>query len=382
VPLPILGDCSGDTAKQVFTFAVCTCSSFVHSGTLTTDSFDSRSGRRTFGGGSVGTNGEYSSSGSGNDLGGSLWAAANSRLGGHVIAGDLRVGQGLTVTSSSRVRGSAEVDGSVTAAELLIDGQLRIPPGATATGVTAASTVEAVVNVPAPCRCEETVDVAGIARSFATDNDNANIGLDPGALTASGPVSVRLPCGRYFVTGLGSDDAELTLRVDGRVVLAVDGSLAGSGNLTIELGPDAELDLFVSGAFDWTGPLAIGDARRPAALRIYLGEGLSYSGEAELAGNLYAPNGVFTAATRTELWGALFAQRIELSGTLIVHYDQAILDVEGCAPPAADCTDSCGCANPTPTCRGGKCGRCEKEADCCPPLHCADGECVPDLLIR
>lgn len=115
---------------------------------------------------------------------------------------------------------------------------------------------------------------------------------------------------------------------------------------------------------------------------MYVGGAFGYDGSLDLAANLYLPNGAFTTTTSgTEMWGALFAQNVGITGDLTVHYDPSILDVEGCAPPGTSCGSCHDCANPSPACKDGVCGACETDADCCPPLVCQRGACVAELPV-
>ena len=101
----------------------------------------------------------------------------------------------------------------------------------------------------------------------------------------------------------------------------------------------------------------------------------SYASNFVLGANLYQPNAVFTANNVAEIWGSLFVGGLQLASPFIVHYDQAILDLEGCDDPNKTCTDCHDCANPTPSCKNGTCAPCVVDSDCCPPLVCDGGSC-------
>ena len=76
--------------------------------------------------------------------------------------------------------------------------------------------------------------------------------------------------------------------------------------------------------------------------------------------------------------GALFAGSVSSSGTLLIDYDVAVLQSnQACAafsPATCSRCDDCGSAA---TCTLGTCGACATDADCCFPLVCSLGECVP-----
>jgi hypothetical protein len=167
----------------------------------------------------------------------------------------------------------------------------------------------------------------------------------------------------------------------GRAVIAIEGSLIH--NLTavaFTVDPGAELDVFVAGDIGFSGSVAFGDKTRPAATRIYVGGTFGYDGALQFAANLYLPNGGFTTSTSgTEVWGSIFAKNIGIVGDLTVHYDPEILNVDGCEPPSQACGSCHDCANPTPSCKNGKCGECQADSDCCPPLRCSSGTCQSDI---
>ena len=379
IELPSLGGCTGDLAKRVFLFAICTCGDLWSTGTIATDSVDSRAAMTLADpdlGGSVGVNGVYRAEGLGSQLGGSLWVRGDAEFGQHDVAGDLQCGGSLTVTDSSRIRGDAYVSGDVAAPSLTIDGTLNMP-GSSARDVLSVQggMVDAAVSVPPPCDCQEPLDIAAIASHFQSNNDNATVNLVSSAFTeAQGDVELSLPCGRYYLDSLGGT-AAITLHLTGRTALAVGEGLSNSGGLSLELGPDAELDLFVGGGLELSGPGILGSSTRPAATRIYVDGQVALSSNLSAYANWYVPNHPFVMSTRSEFWGAIYAQSLQVSGSLAVHYDRAVLDASSCTPSGEACNSCRDCANPTPACRNGGCEACQADSDCCPPLHCSDGLC-------
>ena len=73
----------------------------------------------------------------------------------------------------------------------------------------------------------------------------------------------------------------------------------------------------------------------------------------------------------------MLAHSFSFEGVVNLHYDSAILDVPGCDEPGGDCGSCNDCGNPTPACIDGSCVQCGGDADCCPPLVCDAGACVP-----
>ena len=171
------------------------------------------------------------------------------------------------------------------------------------------------------------------ARSHAHD---AAIGLQPDALAAaSGDQTLTLPCGRYYLTGVQIDGGGLRVRAEGRVALFIAGNVTIDGDLTVEVAPDAELDLFVGGALNLPGLVTLGDPARPRALRVYVASAgtLALSGGSTIAGNLYAPAADLASSAAVEIFGAVLVNHWNLSAPAAVHYDRAIATAgDSCEP--------------------------------------------------
>lgn len=384
--------CTGEIAQTTFRYAVCTCQQFSVSNTFRTDSFDSSDGpymdETSGNAGSFGTNGTVTLAASAT-VGGSMWVGGANGLGANGGAGDLFVATDLRVDgpvdsdADVTVGRHAEVAGDLEAANLTVTGTLTQPAGASrtvaGTNVVGAS-VTAPVSVPDPCACgaSDLLDVAGFVSAYATGNDNVEAGFDPSVLDGfAGPVTVTLPCGRLYVpTFAGS--GELTLRVDGRTALFVDGDLALDADFTVQVVGDGELDLFVEGNVSTSARLDLGSIDTPSRVRVYVGgnQSIALSGGAAFAGNVYAPRATVFLSTATEIYGSIFAQSIAASDTLTVHYDSAILDAgDDCEPDPEGCESCLDCGNQA--CVAGECGACVTDADCCSPLLCESGICVP-----
>ncbi|MCB9599481.1 MAG: hypothetical protein H6720_03840 [Sandaracinus sp.] len=380
-------ECVGRTAG--FRFALCTCDDLVTSHTLTTDSFDSGRGPYMAPGGvggSVGTN-RVSSSSATWDVGGSYWASGS----GAVTAGSpLAVGSELHV--AARLAGSrvdverdAWVGGGVGLEALRVVGTLTVPEGRDLVAASSeiGATVRAPVDVAAPCACDpaDQVDIAAYVAHHTTDNDNASIGLDPGALAnVSSETTLDLPCGRFYLASV-SATAPITLRVAGRVALFVDGPLTANDDFTVELAEGAEVDVFVTGTVTAAGAFSLGSAEAPARARLYVATNgtLNMSASTVFAGNLYAPNAELVTAGDLEVFGSVFVRRLAASGAVAIHYDTRILEAgDSCDPP--DVCESCGDCPASEACVDGSCGACRTSDDCCAPLLCIDGACVPELI--
>ena len=125
------------------------------------------------------------------------------------------------------------------------------------------------------------------------------------------------------------------------------------------------------------GSTVFGAANAPARVRLYVGGvGVELSASAAIGANIYAPNADVALSSALELWGAVFANRLEFSGDFTIHYDSSVLATGGCAPAGGPCVTCNDCAGVTPACSGGTCMPCAADEDCCAPLACRSGACV------
>lgn len=380
-----------DLAKKTFRYAMCSCEGFVGSDALTTDAFDSTAGAydpaAPLLGGSVGSNGNFSSSGP-VDIGGSLWvsstsgltlgAAAQARSELH-SAGNTSTGPTFTVGRSAWVAESWTANGDLT-----IGGTLTIPTGKTLSvggTSTIASTVRAPVSVPPACDCAPSLmlDVANVVESTRLKNDNTAMGIAANAFASvQTATTAQIPCGRLFLTGI-TTSAPLTLELNGRTAIFVAGDVSLQADFRVVVPPGAELDLFIAGNVVAAAGFSLGDQTTPAKARAYVGgTGTVNLGQAStLAGNVYAPRAEAVLADGATIYGSIFARRVAAGGALTIHFDESIVTKgEACpAPPTCDSCHDCG----GQACIGGQCGACGSSADCCPPLVCRSGSCVPSV---
>ena len=379
IEIPQLGDCANDLAT-IFLFGICSCSDINASNVLLTDSFNSNESDDVKVNGSIGLNGTYTGL-SPATLHGTLWSAGPTIWQNtHEIDKQVRCGSTLTVASPSTVHDDLYVADDITTQPdyLTVDGTLHIPSGKGHVGVVADDVVNEAVSVEAPCNCGDPLDIAGIVASFENDNDNAMEGLDPDVLVgATGDVDLSLPCGRYYFNGAATSGANITIELQGRTAILIAGDLIPTGAFSINLGPDAELDLFIAGDLTVKNDLSLGDKAHPARSRVYVAGSGTLTSASEMAMNLYLPNDVLSVQNDLEVWGSLFVGGLDFTSPLTVHYDEAILDVDGCPDPDTPCEDCHDCVNPTPACVDGFCDKCKDDGDCCPPFIClGNGTCA------
>jgi hypothetical protein len=361
IVLPGTTDCTGDLAKKLFRFGVCSCSGLTVNGSVKTRSFDSTTSQTLATGGSLGINGAVSMNGN-VDIGGSLFTPETATLGGvgMQIAEELHTGKGATANGSLVVGGdyygSVAPSGSIT-----VKGKSHVP-----------------ATVAPPCDCTQQVPIAAYVKAFESDNDDAAAGLTPSSFgPGTGDQDVTLACGRYYLTDV-QPNGTVTLRLKGRTAIFVAGDFVVNGGLSFVFELNAELDLFVTGSLTVDGSTVLGNVDAPARARIYVaGPNVTANGESRLAANVYAPNAAVGLNGPHVTRGALYAKGVDFNGNFDLEYDEAVLKVQGCQAPAGSCATCGDCSGATPACNGGKCGACKSNADCCAPLQCAsNGTCV------
>jgi hypothetical protein len=379
--------CTGDVSAKLFRFAICACTTLSASGKLTTESFTATGAPSGGDGASIGAN-ESIGTNSVLAIGGSVWAhgagvtapspAVDVAIGG-TIGRDVRSGGALRASGNFGVAGDLFVagDATCTSGQIHATGALHAPASANVSGVVAdKGRVTEAVSVTAPCNCVAPLPIATIVESVATANDDAAAGLAPAALVHA-PAPLTLPCGRYYFTGIAGPT---TLHLTGRTAIFVGGDVDVTGDLTIDLAPAAELDLFVAGNFRLIGAVSFGSTKAPSRLRVYIGgTAVDLSGPATIGANVYAPNADVAWSSALDMAGSLFTHRLAFSGDAHVRYDETVLETSGCAAPPASCKTCDDCGGATPACKGGACTACAADDDCCPPLRCQAGRCVASL---
>ena len=341
--------CAGERAAGVFRRALCACQEITINESLLADSFDSREGAYRPGGagGHVATNGKLESTGP-VEVTGDLTVTGDPGVRVRptlTVTGDLRTPGILDgVTTAVTIGGSADVGGDVTLAELAVTGTLRVPAEATlaVSGTLTQGALErAPVDVAAPCPCDpaDRLDVTGMVTAHAGANDNDAIGLDSAALSNfEVDTALALPCGRFFLDRVQSNQGNLTVTVTGHAALFIGEAITLGRSLTIDLAPGAELDLFIADHINVAGDLRIGAPAEPARTRVYVGGagGINLSAARVLAANVYAPLIDMSFSAGAEIFGAAFVGRIVASGPMRIHHDSSVRGAASTCPAAPD----------------------------------------------
>ena len=435
--------CTGAVAAVSFTHGLCSCTNVGEpalSSDSFFDAYDSKKGPYKPGGlgGSVGANGairmtsQFQATGDirvagafGLSVGGKT--STEERL---YVAGNVNVANPLDVAQDAWVGGTFSGG-----AKTSIGGTLRTPSCAAVPGsVTRAACTDTAVSVPEPCACKpgDLVPVGSIVTflSNPANNDNALIGLSASTFDAPGaPARLDLPCGYYYLNRISTTGA-LTIAVHGPTALAIGGSIQVNSAITFTLDPGATLDVYVGGTVLATSMLRVGTSAYPSGSRFYVGGVCKANGSAcalgadccsstctggtcsggelsppfsvrltsnsDLNGLFYSANAGFSTSSDLEMYGAVFAGYYHSSSNTKIHYDGAATTLADECPPGgggggggggdgggggggggSGCGSCRDCNNQA--CIGGKCGSCTDDSQCCSPLRCFGGVCLPPL---
>jgi hypothetical protein len=386
---PTRNVCPEWAARRSFAHALCSCGDVNLGRALVSTTVDSSQPERELkGSAAVGINGNYLQT----DyvrIDGSLTIAGNQALsssGGFDVAGDLRLAGPATAAGPLFVGRDAWLLGATSSLSLVeIKRDLHLGPDAAVTSfgpvLVSGRRVEEPFAIAPPCACAQSdwLDVPGMVADGLARNDNARIGLSLDALDAvSSPVELTLSCGRFAVRRIGGV-LPITLRIEGEVVLFVDGNVELGPAFLLELAPGATLDWFVRGAISIAPSARLGDSARPGALRLYSIEPaeLTLPGTEKVALNLYAPRANVSVGGLGDVYGAVFAASVETGATLILHYDRSVLNADAaCASAAPASCNRCDDCAAGLACLQGTCGSCVSDTDCCFPLVCQQGGCT------
>ncbi len=371
--------CLGDLAQTTFRWSLCSCTDLNVSAKLSTDAYDSTTGPYAPGeiGGGVGVDRDVTNWSEAVTVGGTLWVAGTDAYSSSgpasEVKADLHLGGSWKASTPLRVAGPAYVVGSLS-------------------GVTVAGKTETVKSVAPACDCAENklIPVASIVEARRVSNDNDAIGLEPSVLDSPGSaLRLDLPCGNFYFTKIETS-LDTTIHVHGRTALYVAGDVAASSSLAIVLDPEAELDLFVAGTLRVSDTFVFGSPNYPALSRAYVGgaEKITLSDDVRLAGQLYAASSEqLVWSAKNEIYGAVFAGNFRSSDVTAIHYDRGVLKAgEDCpdggegGATGTECGSCEDCNNQA--CKNGACGECGADSDCCAPLVCQGGSCVPRVVVK
>ncbi len=215
-------------------------------------------------------------------------------------------------------------------------GTVNLSVGEAVAGNWGGVAVEVTHDPPPPpllCDCSNPIDVGGITVNGGIQNDDATIGLDPNVfVNPASDMHLDLPCGAYYLTGIRvtapnqGTSRNLSISVHGNTALYVGDNIYTSAPLEITVDPTARLALFVGGYIAASQTLAIGNPEVPAQTSVYVGDatGVSVAQKTSIAGSLYVPAGPVVNTQSLTVYGSVFANSIDSSQAIAVHYDQAL----------------------------------------------------------
>jgi hypothetical protein len=372
--------CLGNLAQTSFRWSLCSCTDLNVSAKLDTDAFDSTTGPYKPGelGGGVGVDRDVTNWSEAVTVGGTLWVAGTDQYASSgppsEIKADMHLGGSWKASTKFTVDGPAFSVGALS-------------------GVTVVGKTETVKSVPAACDCAENklVPVGAIVQAHqAPNNDDEAIGLDEAVLESpTSSLRLDLPCGNFYFSAIHVSLAT-TIHVHGRTALYVGGDVEGSSALAFVLDPEAELDLFVAGTLKVSDTFVFGSPNYPALSRAYVGgtAKIALSDNVRLAGELYAANSEQVVwSAKNAIYGSVFAGNFRSSDVTNIHYDRGVLragqDCPGGGEGGGGSTECGSCEDcHNQACKNGKCGECGVDDDCCSPLVCRQGTCVPQTVVK
>jgi hypothetical protein len=275
-------------------------------------------------------------------VGGGIYVGGAAIAGEHLqSATSLRVGGTLAqVSSNTDVGGDAFIGGDISGS-VRINGALHVPTGAlVGADVESASVLREPVTVAPPCDCSAGfVDVAGGIAAALAGNGNAAAGLAPSALAnVTTPTRIDLPCGTTMLDDIDAQ-AQVTLAVHGRALLAVPGDVVVRAGLAVVLDAGAELDLLVGGRLAESGAGAVfGATASPARFRVWVAgtSSISFDGGPTVGAIVHAAAAPVSASAGLTLSGSLLARSLTLGGEGALHFDRSVLTAgAACGEPAA-----------------------------------------------
>lgn len=312
--------CAASPAPAVFGNGLCVCGDFNDVGNLiVSPSSDGSLG-------SVGVNGatkiinnaqvagswasgkDFSAIGNVN-VGGSMYTPGDLSVAGNIeIAKNLHVGGAMSGFGRLAVRG-----------ELGVRGQNRV------IGYQQIASKGSYEDAPeAPCGCKNDkgyLDVGAAIDRAKSKNDNGAKKV-PTSLGQVGYTDVTLETGSYYFGGAVDSIGFQHIRVKGAVSMYIDGSLDQIGAEVFDIADGSTLDLYVRGAVRTIGHFRVGDAKQPAALRLFIGGGDEISlaiGNQIFHGAIYAPDATLKYVGNTIVEGALFAKELTGIGNLEIR---------------------------------------------------------------
>ena len=167
-------------------------------------------------------------------------------------------------------------------------------------------------------------------------NNNMNVSF-PSNPPPAGPFGVlvesssnvwNVASGSYKMSSYNGD----TINVTGNVSLWVDSSFSISGGGSIKINNGATLTLYVSGNVDIGGNGVANNPGLPADFSLVGLSGctsITYHGNPDLYGTIYAPQATFSMKGTAVMYGAVIANAASFNGNVALHYDESLATLGG-----------------------------------------------------
>ena len=120
------------------------------------------------------------------------------------------------------------------------------------------------------------------------------------------------------------------IRVEGDVVLYVDGRFDFSGQAQIVIEQDSSLTIYHAGDdFSLTGQGMINHTQLPSAFKLFSSAAtVTFAGTSEFYGAVYAPKATIVPTGTTQLYGSFVGRQVEVGGTADFHFDVALTRID------------------------------------------------------
>ena len=311
--------CAASPAPAVFGNGLCVCGDFNDIGNLVVD------GAGDGNLGSVGVNGTTKIINNAKVAG--SWASGKGFSG----IGNVNVGLSMYTPGDLSVAGNMEIGKNLHVGgkmsgfgRLAVKGELGVRGANSVIGyqqIAAEGTYQDAPEAPCGCSGKGYLDVGAAIDRAKSKNDNGAKDV-PSSLGAVGVAVLTLETGSYYFGGSVQSIGFQRIRVKGAVSMYIDGSLEQIGAEVFDLADGSTLDLYVRGTVRTIGHFRLGDAKNPAALRLFIagGEEISLAiGNQIFHGAIYAPKASLKYVGNTIVEGALFANELTGIGNLEIR---------------------------------------------------------------
>lgn len=168
----------------------------------------------------------------------------------------------------------------------------------------------------------------GRTTTYSTNYTFTQFSYSTNAVTTNTTVTYYdhiLDNGDYYLSGINNEN----VLVRGTARLYVQGSISESGGAAINVASSGTLQMWVSGSISLSGNAAVnntGDALRMMVYGLPTCTSVTFGGNAEFTGTLYAPSAALTfnggGSDTADLMGAAIVGSAQLNGHFNFHYDE------------------------------------------------------------